>query len=70
MEDITSRSDQDDFFIKIWPDEKVEIKPSQPESTTVAPITTADNIVGGEPRVKFLLIMNRINNFFLFIDNR
>jgi hypothetical protein len=44
---------QDDFFLKVWPVEKPEIKEPQTDSTTVAPITTADNIVGREPKVNY-----------------
>jgi hypothetical protein len=48
-------SEQDDFFLKIWPDEKPEVKEPQTDSSTVARITTADNIVDGGPKVKIII---------------
>jgi hypothetical protein len=45
------KSDQDDFFLKVWLEEKPEIKEPPKDSTPTAPVTTADNIVGGEPKV-------------------
>jgi hypothetical protein len=51
---VPSLNEQDDFFIKVWPEEKPVVKEPQTDSSTVARITTADNIVGEEPKVKFL----------------
>ncbi|CAF4260179.1 unnamed protein product, partial [Rotaria sp. Silwood2] len=50
LDTMPSLSDKDDFFLKVWTDEKPEIEESQADATTVARITTADNIVGGEPK--------------------
>ncbi|CAF4571456.1 unnamed protein product [Rotaria sp. Silwood1] len=50
IETMPSLSDKDDFFLKIWTDEKPGITESQTDTTTVARITTADTIVDGEPR--------------------
>ncbi len=54
LEDVPSLTEQDDFFIKVWPEEQPVVKEPQTDSSTVARITTADNIVGEEPKVKFL----------------
>jgi hypothetical protein len=45
----------------------VEIKEPPIDSTPTAPITTADNIVGGEPRVNRLSTIDRIKKFFCFV---
>ncbi len=46
LEDVPLLSEQNDFFLKVWPHEKEEIKELQADSTTTDRITTA------EPRVK------------------
>ena len=43
--------EKDEFFLKIWPEETAEAREPPDDSTATAPITTADNIVGGEPKV-------------------
>jgi hypothetical protein len=45
LEDVPLLSDQNDFFLKVWPDEKEEIKELQADSTTTDRITTAEPIV-------------------------
>jgi hypothetical protein len=50
--------------MKVWPEEKADIKELERDSTSVARITTADNIVDGEPKVQQFFSDKSINFFF------
>ncbi|CAF1989494.1 unnamed protein product [Rotaria magnacalcarata] len=48
LEIAPSVSEKDDFFLKIWTEQQVDVQEPPTASARVAPVTTADNIVGGE----------------------
>lgn len=64
LDAMPSTSDKDDFFLKIWTNETVDQKEPQPPPATTAPITTADNVVGREVRIRLYLNDFKTNMFF------
>jgi hypothetical protein len=65
-------SEQDDFFLKVWPAEKTEAKEQPADGAPPsARVTTADGPTGAEPRVRTLSrvwVKSRV--FLCLIDDR
>ncbi|CAF4319658.1 unnamed protein product, partial [Rotaria magnacalcarata] len=55
LEIAPSVSEKDDFFLKIWTEQQVDVQEPPTASARVAPVTTADNIVGGEVKAKLCI---------------
>ena len=54
LDNVPLPSEQEDFFLKVWPSEAPEERDKSAEAPAGARITTADAVTGEQPQVRLI----------------